>query len=56
MKKIDKVLFYNTLGQLVINKTKATKQLITRNLNSGLYFIKIYSGNKTITKKIAVTQ
>lgn len=52
--KINKVLLYNSLGQLVLNEINATKQIDTKYLKSGLYLLKIYSGKNTITKKIII--
>jgi beta-glucanase (GH16 family) len=51
---IDKVELYSTLGQLVINKNTAAKQIDVQHLNTGLYILKIYSGNTTITKKVII--
>jgi len=51
--KVDKVELYNTLGQLIINKDNTTLMNINR-VKSGLYLLKIYSGNKTVTKKVII--
>ncbi|MFT4801254.1 MAG: beta-glucanase (GH16 family), partial [Flavobacteriaceae bacterium] len=51
---IDKVLLYSILGQLVINEKITTKQIDTKHLKSGLYILKIYSENNTITKKVII--
>ena len=53
---IDKVALYSTLGQLLINRDNPTKQIDIKNLKTGLYILKIYSGNKSITKKIIIGQ
>lgn len=48
---IDKVEFYSILGQKV-HKTDHTNSIDISNFDSGVYFIKIYSGNRRISKKI----
>jgi beta-glucanase (GH16 family) len=54
--QIDRVALYSTLGLLLINKNTTTERIDTKHLKTGLYILKIYSGNKTITKKILVSQ
>jgi uncharacterized delta-60 repeat protein len=51
--EINKVEVYNSLGQLEINNkyNKNSVQIDFSLLNSGLYFVKIYSNNKTATIK-----
>ena len=56
MKPMGKAGIYSTLGQLVINRNNPAKQIDIKNLKTGLYILKIYSGNKTITKKILISQ
>ena len=51
---VDKTELYNTLGQLIINKNGNTKLLKINMVKSGLYLLKIYSGNKIATKKVIV--
>jgi beta-glucanase (GH16 family) len=51
---MNRVALYSSLGQLVINTNNTIKQIDTKHLRSGLYILKIYSGNKIITKKIIV--
>ena len=51
---IQKVLLYNALGQLVIDKSTDTKHLNTKELTTGLYLMKIYADNKVVTKKIII--
>ncbi|MFT5892733.1 MAG: beta-glucanase (GH16 family), partial [Dokdonia sp.] len=53
VENIDRVELYSILGQLV-NKNNGTKQIDTKYLKSGLYLLKIYSGNNTVTKKIII--
>ena len=50
---IRKIELYSKLGQLII-KEKASKNINIKSLNTGLYLLKIYSGDKIITKKIVV--
>ena len=49
---IDKVELYSVLGELTFAEEKSTKYFDTKKLASGLYLMKIYSGNKIATKKI----
>lgn len=51
---IDRVQLYNALGQLVIEKTISTKQIDISECKTGIYFLKLYSGNKIVTKKVIV--
>lgn len=51
---LDKTELYNTLGQLILNKDRNTKQLNIYSIKSGIYLLKIYSGNKTVTKKVII--
>jgi beta-glucanase (GH16 family) len=49
---IDKVELYSVLGELALAEEKSTKYFDTKKLASGLYLMKIYSGDKIATKKI----
>ena len=49
---IDKVELYSVLGELAFAQEKSTKYFDTKKLTSGLYLMKIYSGDKIATKKI----
>ena len=49
---IDKVELYSVLGELAFAEEKSTKYFDTKKLTSGLYLMKIYSGDKIATKKI----
>ena len=52
---VDKVELYNTLGQSVIRSNSFDgNQIDINSVKSGLYLLKIYSGNKTVTKKVIV--
>jgi len=48
---VDKVEFYNNLG-IRIDQIKNSKSLDISNYTSGIYFLKVYSNNMSITKKI----
>ena len=48
---IDKVEFYDIVGKLVLN-SKYTNTIDIAHLSDGLYLVRIYSGNQSITKKI----
>lgn len=50
---IDEIHLYNILGQSIINK-KDVRQINIGNLQSGIYLLKIYSGSKTVTKKVII--
>ena len=53
--RVDKVELYNTLGQSVIRSNSFDgNQIDINSLKSGLYLLKIYSGNKTVTKKVII--
>lgn len=53
--RVDKVELYNTLGQSVIRSNSFDgNQIDINSVKSGLYLLKIYSGNKTVTKKVIV--
>jgi beta-glucanase (GH16 family) len=49
---IDKVELYSVLGELTLAEEKSTKYFDTKKVASGLYLMKIYSGDKIATKKI----
>lgn len=51
---IDNLELYNAVGQLVLQKNQSVKQLNVEDLNSGIYMLKIYSGNSSVTKKIVI--
>ncbi len=51
---VDKVELYNTLGQSIINKNTATNQININEVKAGIYLLRIYSGNKTVTKKVII--
>ena len=52
--QIDKVELFNTLGQRVLNETSNTNQLDIQNIRTGIYLLKIYSGNKSVTKRVII--
>lgn len=54
--KIDKLELYSTLGQIVLKQENSNKQLSTAQVKPGLYLLKIFSNNKTVTKKILITK
>ena len=51
--QFTKVELFDILGQRVINTT-ATKQLKINNFKAGVYFLKVYATNGTLTKKIII--
>ena len=48
---IDKIELYSILGKKV-HETANANTIDISNLNSGIYFVQFYSGNRNITKKI----
>ena len=46
--------FYNALGQLVTKRQGHLKRLKTTNLKSGIYILKIFSGERFENKKIII--
>ena len=51
---IDSVELYNTLGKSVLQTDINTNRLNVSEMESGLYFLKIHSGNATVSKKILI--
>ena len=49
---IDKVELYNTIGQLIV--AKKTTNINVSSINIGVYILKIYSGNRIVTKKVMI--
>ncbi len=49
---IDKVELYNTIGQLIV--AKKTTNINISSINIGVYILKIYSGNRIVTKKVMI--
>ena len=49
---IDKVELYNTIGQLIV--VKKTTNINISSLKTGIYILKIYSGNRIVTKKVMI--
>ncbi|WP_235869151.1 family 16 glycosylhydrolase [Polaribacter aquimarinus] len=53
--KIEKIELFNNIGQKTFSKNYTPNQTIdVENLSKGMYFIKIFSRNKTILKKLIV--
>ncbi|WP_178988198.1 family 16 glycosylhydrolase [Winogradskyella schleiferi] len=51
---IDKVVLYNSIGQVVVENTTNTNVLNVENLKPGIYLLKIYSGDLTTIKKVII--
>ncbi len=51
---IDKVELFNMVGQRILNQTDNTKQIGIQNVSAGMYLLKVYSGNRNITKKVII--
>ncbi len=51
---ISKIELYNTLGQRILAERNSLKRLDVSSLKAGIYILRIYSGNKTVTKKVLV--
>ena len=52
--QVDRVDLFNPLGQIVLSKTNNVTKLNVENLKQGLYVLKLYSGDKSVTKKIII--
>lgn len=50
----DRIELYNSIGQLVLEKKEHTKLLNVEGLKSGVYILKIYSGNLSTIKKVLI--
>ncbi|WP_092580489.1 T9SS type A sorting domain-containing protein [Hyunsoonleella jejuensis] len=48
---MDKIEVYSILGAMIFRKSSPNKQLDITNLNSGLYFLHVYSNQKIEIKK-----
>ena len=51
---IDSIELYDILGHLILKKDSNLKQINVENLTSGMYLLKINSGDRSVTKKIMV--
>ncbi|MDC3299055.1 family 16 glycosylhydrolase [Flavobacteriaceae bacterium] len=49
---IDKVELYNTIGQLIV--AKKTTNINISSIKTGIYILKIYSGNRSVIKKVMI--
>lgn len=49
---ITKIQIYSLLGQLVKEKKSNLRRISLRDLNSGIYMIKIFANDKSVTKKL----
>lgn len=49
---LDKVEVFDTIGKRVLSTTVVNSSIDISQLNSGIYFVKIYSGDQQLTKKI----
>jgi len=49
---IDKVELYNIIGQLIV--VKKTTNINISSLKTGIYILKIYSGNRSVIKKVMI--
>ena len=49
---ITKIQIYSLLGQLVKEKKSNLRRTSLRDLNSGIYMIKIFANDKSVTKKL----
>lgn len=52
--QLDQIALYDLLGTEVLNRTVHTDRVDVSNLNSGIYLLKMKSGNNTLTRKIVV--
>ncbi|MCA0131824.1 family 16 glycosylhydrolase [Winogradskyella alexanderae] len=54
VENVDSVFLYNTLGQLVLEGSNDVRGFSIKSLNSGIYILKLNSGNRTVTKKLLI--
>lgn len=52
--RIDSIEIMNTLGQTLIRKEGNIKLINVQDIASGIYLIKIYSGNKSVVKRVII--
>lgn len=52
--QINKIVLLNTLGQQILSKTKNTNTLEIHNIRSGIYLLKIYADNRSVTKRVII--
>ena len=52
--EITNVVLFDCMGKLVTIDHNLNKQLDVSTLSKGIYFLKIYGGNKEIIKKIVI--
>jgi beta-glucanase (GH16 family) len=51
---IQKLELFNLLGQKILHQQSQSNQLSIQNTKPGVYLLKIYSGNKSITKRVVL--
>jgi beta-glucanase (GH16 family) len=52
--QIDKIELYNAVGQTIISRSNNPYQINIENVASGMYLLKVYSGNKSVVKRVIV--
>ena len=50
--ELDRVEVYNLFGQLVLDRSNNLKSINMQSLESGMYLLKLYSGENVVTKKV----
>lgn len=50
---VEKIALYDVMGKLVLSSTD-TKQIQVHTLNAGMYLLKIYANQQTITRKVII--
>ena len=51
----ERLEIYNIFGELILSGDAKTK-LDLSNINNGIYLINIYSGDRSLTKKVTITR
>jgi len=51
---IQKLELYNLLGQKILHQHSESSQLRVQNIKPGIYLLKIYSGNSSVTKGVVL--
>lgn len=51
---IDKLELYDLLGKTLVSKSRNTHSIDVSTLSKGIYILKLYSGSKSVVKKITI--
>ncbi len=51
---VVKIIFYNSLGKIVVEESENTQEVLLNNFPSGTYFLKIYTDQGLINRKLII--